>query len=81
MLCAWSTAGIDALRVIDRGGSLGQLSEEDKAWLRAALIEWPTAHGFGTQQWTLKRVRHLVKRRFGIAFSEMHILELDGNKK
>ncbi len=81
MLCVRSTAGIDALRVINRGGSPGQRIEEDKAWLRAALVEWPTAHDFGTQQWPLKRVRHLLKRRFGIAFSEMHILELDGNKK
>jgi len=26
-------------------------------------------------------MRHLVKRRFGIAFGDMHVLELDGNKK
>ena len=49
--------GIEALRNLSRGGRPASLSEQDKQWLTQALIDGPTAHGFGTELWTLKRVR------------------------
>ena len=45
--------GIEALRDLSRGGRPASLSEQDKQWLTQALIDGPTAHGFGTELWTL----------------------------
>ena len=30
------------------------------------------SHGFGTELWTLKRVRELIERVYGVRFSEVH---------
>uniref|UniRef100_UPI0020296595 helix-turn-helix domain-containing protein n=1 Tax=Caballeronia sp. AAUFL_F1_KS47 TaxID=2921771 RepID=UPI0020296595 len=38
----------------------------------------PLAHGFGTELWTLKRVRALIERLYGITFSEVHVWRLLG---
>lgn len=69
-------AGIDGLRQSSRGGRPGQLRDEDKAWLRAALTEGPTAYGLGAELWTLRRVRQLIELRFGIRFSVVHVWRL-----
>jgi transposase len=36
------------------------------------------AHGFGTELWTLKRVRALIERLCGVRFSEVHVWQLLG---
>ncbi len=77
---AWKSvienAGIDGLRQSSRGGRPGQLRDEDKEWLRAALTEGPTAHGLGTELWTVRQVRQLIELRFGIRFSVVHVWRL-----
>jgi len=70
--------GIEALRNLSRGGRPASLSEQDKQWLTQALIDGPTAHGFGTELWTLKRVRILIEKRFGVRFSQVHVWRLLG---
>lgn len=70
--------GIEALRNLSRGGRPASLSEQDKQWLTQALIDGPTAHGFGTELWTLKRVRILIEKRFGVRFSPVHVWRLLG---
>lgn len=70
--------GIDALRALNRGGRPARWSDEDKAWLVRALLEGPGAHGFGTELWTLKRVRRLIERQFGIRFSTVHVWRILG---
>jgi transposase len=70
--------GIEALRNLSRGGRPGNLSDQDKQWLTQALIDGPTAHGFGTELWTLKRVRILIEKRFGVRFSQVHVWRLLG---
>lgn len=37
--------------------------------LRAMLLKGALAYGFPTELWTIKRVRALVKREFGMAYS------------
>ena len=59
-------SGIEALREIDRGGRPGSLDEEQFEQIRRALLESPTAHGFGTELWTIKRVRVLIERLHGV---------------
>lgn len=64
--------GIDALRTMSAGRpaqlDAGQLEE-----LRVALLRGPLSHGFGTELWTLKRVRALIERLYGVTFSEVHV--------
>ncbi len=46
--------------------------------LRAALLQGAMAHDFGTELWTLKRVRVLIERLYGVRFSQVHVWRLLG---
>lgn len=70
--------GFEALRTMSKGGRPARLGAEELARLQIALLEGPTAHGFGTPLWTLKRVRVFVEREFGVRYSEVHIWRLLG---
>lgn len=64
--------GIDALRAMSVGRP-GQLDAGQRDGLRVALLQGALAHGFGTELWTLKRVRALIQRLYGVTFSEVHV--------
>jgi transposase len=70
--------GIDALRVINKGGRPAQLDGAQYDELRQVLLDGPQAAGFDTDLWTLKRVREAIRRRFGVQFSEVHVWRLLG---
>ena len=70
--------GIDALRGMAVGRP-GQLDSGQREGLRAALLQGPLAHGFGTELWTLKRVRALIQRLHGVTFSEVHVWRVLGD--
>ena len=70
--------GIDALRDMSKGGRPALLGAEELMRLQIALMEGPTAHGFGTPLWTLKRVRVFIERQFGVRYSEVHVWRLLG---
>ena len=70
--------GVDALRDMSKGGRPARLGAEELSHLQVALLEGPTAHGFGTPLWTLKRVRLFIERRFGVRYSEVHVWRLLG---
>ena len=70
--------GIEALRVMKKAGRPAQLDEEQHEQLRQVLLAGPQAAGFGTDLWTLKRVRETIKRRFGVQYSEVHVWRLLG---
>ena len=69
--------GIDALRAMATGRP-AQLDAKQLDALRMALLQGPLAHGFGTELWTLKRVRALIERLYGVRFSEVHVWRLLG---
>jgi transposase len=69
--------GIDALRAMSVGRP-AQLDGGQLDGLRVALLQGALAHGFGTELWTLKRVRVLIKRLYGVTFSEVHVWRLLG---
>jgi transposase len=70
--------GIDALRDMSKGGRPARLDAEQLARLQIALLEGPTAHGFGTPLWTIQRVRVLIERNFGVRYSTVHVWRLLG---
>jgi transposase len=69
--------GIDVLRAMATGRP-AQLDSGQIDALRMALLQGPLAHGFGTELWTLKRVRALIERLYGVRFSEVHVWRLLG---
>jgi transposase len=69
--------GIEALRAMATGRP-AQLDTGQIDALRSALLQGPLAHGFGTELWTLKRVRALIERLYGVRFSEVHVWRLLG---
>ena len=69
--------GIDALRSMVTGRP-AQLDAGQLAALRSALLQGAMAHDFGTELWTLKRVRALIERLYGVRFSEVHVWRLLG---
>ena len=60
--------GIDALRAMRAPGRPPPLDAEQLQALGRALRDNPTAHGFGTELWTLKRVGVLIQRMYGVQF-------------
>ena len=72
------SGGIVALRDMSRGGRPAQLDAEALGRLQLALLEGPVAQGFDTPLWTIKRVRLVVERQFGVKYSEVHIWRLLG---
>jgi len=69
--------GIEALRAMATGRP-AQLDDGQLEGLRLALLQGAMAHGFGTELWTLKRVRTLIERLFAVRFSEVHVWRLLG---
>lgn len=69
--------GIDALRAM-AAGRPAQLDASQLDGLRAALLQGPLTYGFGTELWTLKRVRTLIQRLYGVTFSDVHVWRLLG---
>lgn len=70
--------GIDALRSMGGKGRPAKLDKRQLDVLRRCLLSSPTEHGFGTELWTLKRIRLLIERRFGVSFSEVHVWRILG---
>ena len=70
--------GIDALRAVPERGRPAQLDEQQVASLRAALLQTPTEHGFGTELWTLKRVCVRIERLHGVRFGQTQIWRILG---
>lgn len=69
--------GLEVLRVMATGRP-AQLDAAQLEGLRVALLQGPLAHGFGTELWTLKRIRALIERLYGITFSELYVWRLLG---
>src|SRR5260370_39468627 len=69
--------GIEALRAMATGRP-AQLDDAQLEALRGALLQGAIAQGFGAELWTLKRVRALIERMYGVRFSEVHVWRLLG---
>jgi hypothetical protein len=56
-----------------RRDAVGDRVRQELARLQVAVLEGPTAHAFGTPLRTIKRVRALIEREFGVRYSEVHV--------
>jgi transposase len=70
--------GIEALRDMSKGGRPAQLGAGELSRLYVMLLEGAAACGFASPLWTLKRVRLLIEREFGVQYSEVHVWRLLG---
>lgn len=70
--------GIDGLRDMSKGGRPSLMTAEQVAELRELLLAGPIASGYGTDLWTLKRVRLLIEKRFGIQYSDVNVWRILG---
>ena len=70
--------GIDALRAMPAPGRPARLDEVQLQALGRVLVQSPTAHGFGTELWTLKRVGVLIERLYGVKFGQTQIWRILG---
>lgn len=71
-------SGIDGLRVMSKGGRPSLMSATQVEELREALLAGAMAAGYGTELWTLKRVRLLIEKRFGIKYSDVNVWRILG---
>jgi transposase len=70
--------GLDALRQVPERGRPAQLNDGQLASIRAALLQSPTEHGFGTELWTLKRVGAVIERMHGVRFGQTNVWRILG---
>lgn len=70
--------GIEGLRQMSKGGRPAGMSAEQFNELRELLLAGPIANGYGTDLWTLKRVRLLIAKHFGITYSDVHVWRILG---
>lgn len=71
--------GINALRGVPERGRPAQLDAQQLAGVRAAILQNPTEHGFGTELWTLKRVGAVIERMHGVRFSQTQVWRILGS--
>jgi transposase len=71
--------GIEGLREMSKGGRPAWITGEQLDELRELLLAGPIANGYGTDLWTLKRVRLLIEKQFGIAYSDVHVWRILGS--
>jgi transposase len=70
---AWREGGRESLRSKPHPGSKPKLPRRCWPELEQVLLEGPTAHGFATELWTLKRVVALIRRRFGVEYDPSQV--------
>ncbi len=71
--------GIDALRAVPERGRPAHLDDAQLAQVRAAVLQGPTEHGFGTDLWTLKRVGAVIERMHGVRYSHVQVWRILGS--
>jgi transposase len=72
----FESGGDDALTPIPNAGGTSRMTARQRVKLGALLLLGARMNGFPTEMWTLRRVRELVEREFGIKYSisNVHLL-------
>jgi transposase len=72
----WLQEGAGGLRAAGRAGRLPQLDDRQWREVERALLKGPTAHGFGSELWTLERVATVIERVSGVRHHPAHVSRL-----
>ena len=72
----WREGGMESLRSQGPRGRRSRLSEEQLARLGQELLRSSRAHGYATDLWTCPRVGAVIRRLFGIEYSDCHVWKL-----
>jgi transposase len=70
--------GLQSLRSRKGGGPKPKLTTEQLGSLPELLEKGPEAYGFPGDVWTRARVGAVIKKEFGVAYSEVHVGRLLG---
>jgi transposase len=65
--------GADALAGLRITGSPSRLDDASQSWLVSAIKHSPELHGYPGPTWTIRQLRELISRRFGIQFSASRV--------
>jgi len=68
--------GLDALDELTATGHPSTLDSKALKWLKAALEKGPLVHGFESDLWRNRDVQTLIKRKFGIDYSNGYVRQL-----
>jgi transposase len=52
------------------------LSDRQCRQLQVLLLQGATAHGYGTDLWTLERISALIRQHFGVRYHPGHVFKL-----
>ena len=72
----WRAGGSDALASRGPTGPDPRLSDAQRAAIDQALRQGARAHGFGTDHWTLARIRTVIQRLTGVGYHPGHVWKL-----
>jgi len=65
---AWRQQGKEGLRSVPHPGARPKLPRQKLPQLEKLLLQGPKAHGFPTELWTLRRIKELIQRHFGVCY-------------
>lgn len=69
----WEQAGMGGLRRRPKTGRPPKLRAAEWRQLATLLRRGAVAAGYDTEQWTLKRVAHLIRREFGVRYHARYL--------
>jgi transposase len=73
---AYRAGGIDALAPKPVPGRPRKLDREELERLFEILLKGAIEYGFPNEIWTLKRIRRVIKKEFGVEYHEGHIWKI-----
>lgn len=68
--------GIDALTESPIHGKKSKMTAEQKIELERIILKGPKASGYAIDLWTAKRIRDVIKKRFGISYHKDHVWKI-----
>jgi transposase len=68
--------GLRGLRASPRSGRPAQLTAQQRQQLQQLILAGAVAAGYDNDLWTLKRIRELIERRFGVRYHRSHVHRL-----
>jgi transposase len=65
---AHETSGLEGLKAKPHPGPAPKLTLKQLERLGRLLLKGPTAHGYPTELWTLRRVGEVIEQHFGVSY-------------